>query len=311
MLKLTLAAIMLVTPMFLHAAQKKRPTRGPVVAAYLANLQEELNELDFQLRHQEISRRDYERARARLMLQQHYVDYLAAESGEDVVPEMQVLSEDEFGALMLGAQASRGELRVGEVLAESWKVVGIEQRGEKFIVLKREAQARARAAASGQLSRRVNPLDVIETVRIEEPEEKTAATNRAVIEAAPVKIKTSEAPPAVERHVEEVRPQVRALYLPRYTAKAREKGVEGKVILNVLFGRDGKVRDVAIESRLGYGLDENALAAAKQIIFEPARQAGRPVDVRAQVIFTFAQNNVIARIQPLPAAEKSSEGKGN
>ncbi|HYE74725.1 MAG TPA: hypothetical protein VEF04_15405, partial [Blastocatellia bacterium] len=64
MLKFTLAFIMLITPSFLHtahAAQKKKPSYGPVVSAYLANLEEELNELEFQIRHQEISRRDYER----------------------------------------------------------------------------------------------------------------------------------------------------------------------------------------------------------------------------------------------------------
>jgi hypothetical protein len=61
------------------------------------------------------------------------------------------------------------------------------------------------------------------------------------------------------------------------------------------------VKDLAFESRLGHGLDESALNAAKQIVFEPARVAGQAVDARAQIIFTFAQNNVIARIQPLAA----------
>jgi TonB family protein len=182
---------------------------------------------------------------------------------------------------------------------DNWKVVGVEQRGEKFFVLERTATARERGGVAKE-RRPVNPLDVIETVRVEEPVEKTATTNRAVVEAAPTTVKVDE-PPAPAAAVEAARPHIRALYLPRYTSKAREKGVEGKVILSALFSRDGKVKDLAFESRLGHGLDESALNAAKQIVFEPARVAGQAVDARAQIIFTFAQNNVIARIQPLAA----------
>lgn len=307
MLKFTLAAIMLIAPVLHHtarAAQQKKSARGPVVSAYLTNLQEEINELDFQLRHQEISRRDYERARARLLLQQRYVTRLAAESNADFVPELQVLTADEIGALMLGGTTERGELSVGATVGENWKVVAVEQRAEKFFVLERTAASDERKAAMPG-RKAINPLDVIETVRVEEPEEKPATSNRAVAEAVPAKAKPVEAKPAaVTPQVEAARPQIRALYLPRYTAKAREKNVEGQVVINALFGRDGKVRDLVLESKLGYGLDESAVAATKQIRFEPARLAGEAVDVRAQVIFTFAQNNIIARIQPLPNAAK-------
>lgn len=309
MLKFILALIMLITPLFLHTAQagqKKKTFHGPVISAYLANLEEELNELEFQIRHQEINRRDYERARARLLIQQRYVPRLAGERGEDIVPELQVLTSDELAALMLGAEGEVEQVRLGTVLADNWKIIGIEQRSDRYFVMERASLNKANNKSSNQLSKQINPLDVIETVRVEEPEEKNATTNRAVAEAAPVKMKREE-PPTVQPMIQEARPQIRSLYLPRYTTKAREKGIEGKVILNALFGRDGKVKDILFENKLGYGLDESALAAAKQIIFEPARVGGQPIDSRAQVIFTFVQNNVIARIQPLPATDK----KGN
>jgi TonB family protein len=291
-----------------RAAQHQKSARGPAVTAYLVNLEEEIKELDFQLRHQEISRRDYGRTRARLLLQFKYVERLVAESREDSVPEIQVLTGDEVSALLLGGAEVGGELRAGEMVNKHWRVVAVEQRGEKFFVLARPPSAKP-GGEVGRPRRHVNPLDVIETVRVEEPQENTATTNRAVVEAAPLKTTVNENAFAAPPEVDESRPRIRALYLPRYTAKAREKGVEGKIVLSALFGRDGKVKDIVVESKLGHGLDESALAAARQIVFDPARLAGQPVDARAQVIFTFVQNNVIARVQPLPLG--SSNQKGN
>jgi TonB family protein len=290
-----------------RAAQRQKPAYGPAVTAYLVNLEEEIKELDFQLRHQEISRRDYGRTRARLLLQFKYVERLVAESREDSVPELQVLTADEVSALLLGGAEVGGELRAGEMVNTHWKVIAVEQRGEKFFVLARTSSAKPGGEA-GRPRRRVNPLDVIETVRVEEPEERRATTNRAVAEAAPLETTVNEHAFAAPPEVDESRPRIRALYLPRYTAKAREKRVEGKVVLSALFGRDGKVKDLVFESKLGHGLDESALAAAKQIVFDPARLAGQPVDARAQVIFTFVQNNVIARVLPIPPANGNQKG---
>ena len=50
--------------------------------------------------------------------------------------------------------------------------------------------------------------------------------------------------------------------LPSYTAQARRNQVEGVVRMQVLFGRDGQVRQVLVQQGLGFGLDEEATRAA-------------------------------------------------
>src|SRR5262245_29004428 len=81
------------------AAQGKQDSYGPVVIAYLTGLDEELNELEYQLQRDEIARPDYERAKQRLTILRQFVERCAAENREDIVPEYQALAEDELATL--------------------------------------------------------------------------------------------------------------------------------------------------------------------------------------------------------------------
>ena len=74
---------------------------------------------------------------------------------------------------------------------------------------------------------------------------------------------------------------------PAYTAEAREKKIEGEVQLNVLFSSTGEVHVLRVVRGLGFGLDENARAAAGQIRFRPATHSGNPVDVTGIVHIVF------------------------
>ena len=74
---------------------------------------------------------------------------------------------------------------------------------------------------------------------------------------------------------------------PAYTNEARDKKVEGDVLLQVVFSAAGEVKVEKIVRGLGYGLDESAEAAARQIRFHPALQDGQPVDFPAVVHITF------------------------
>ena len=78
--------------------------------------------------------------------------------------------------------------------------------------------------------------------------------------------------------------------LPNYTDEARRLKIEGAVVLEVEFLAGGSVRVVRVVRGLGYGLDENATAAAQRIQFKPATAEGRPVDFRAtvQIVFRLA-----------------------
>lgn len=74
---------------------------------------------------------------------------------------------------------------------------------------------------------------------------------------------------------------------PDYTDKARIEKVEGEVLLRVLFSATGNVRVLDIVRSLGYGLDDNAVRATRQIKFRPAQRLGQPVDSTATVHIVF------------------------
>jgi TonB family protein len=72
-----------------------------------------------------------------------------------------------------------------------------------------------------------------------------------------------------------------------YTPEARSKNIEGDVVLKVIFTAAGGVQIVGVVRGLGFGLDEAAQAAAKQIQFQPATENGKPVDFPAVVRIAF------------------------
>jgi TonB family protein len=74
---------------------------------------------------------------------------------------------------------------------------------------------------------------------------------------------------------------------PQYTIEARQNNVSGTVVLRVVFGADGVVRNIRAVSGLPYGLTERAIAAARQIRFAPAQRDGRPVSQYIQLEYNF------------------------
>jgi TonB family protein len=74
---------------------------------------------------------------------------------------------------------------------------------------------------------------------------------------------------------------------PIYTAEARNKRVEGEVLLEVVFGASGSLHINRVVKELGYGLDDAAVAAAQHIQFRPARRDGQPYDCAALVHIKF------------------------
>jgi TonB family protein len=74
---------------------------------------------------------------------------------------------------------------------------------------------------------------------------------------------------------------------PIYTPEARNLGIQGEVLVEVVFEADGKVRVVRLVKGLGHGLDENALQAARQIQFRPASRDGIASDTTAVVHLLF------------------------
>jgi TonB family protein len=105
---------------------------------------------------------------------------------------------------------------------------------------------------------------------------------------------------SVETMSVSLRPTILYREKAQYTQEAKDNNVEGNVILRVVFGVDGQIRDIKVDQGLPFGLTENAITAAKKIRFEPAVKDGRPVSVRGALEFTFSLYK--DTIQPMTAS---------
>jgi TonB family protein len=74
---------------------------------------------------------------------------------------------------------------------------------------------------------------------------------------------------------------------PAYTDEARHLQIEGEVLVEVVFSASGEARVVRVLRGLGHGLDESAIAAARDIRFHPAQRGGAAVDSSAVVHIVF------------------------
>jgi len=98
------------------------------------------------------------------------------------------------------------------------------------------------------------------------------------------------APPAAKQTTVAARTEpIEIISKPRpvYTKEAKDKKIEGDVTVQVVFTASGQVQVQRVVRGLGYGLDEAAQDAARQIKFKPARQDGQPVDFAGIVHITF------------------------
>ena len=76
---------------------------------------------------------------------------------------------------------------------------------------------------------------------------------------------------------------------PRYTADAMRAKIQGTVELEAIVEPDGMIRNVRVTKSLDstFGLDREAMAAAKQWVFEPGMLNGRAVPVLVTLILEF------------------------
>src|SRR5215471_7115354 len=84
-------------------------------------------------------------------------------------------------------------------------------------------------------------------------------------------------------------PQVLYYTDPFYTRTARDNKIEGTVTIEGAFDVNGCMKAVRIIKTIGFGLDENALAAVRSWRFSPAkRNAEEPVEAHAQIDVDFS-----------------------
>lgn len=82
-------------------------------------------------------------------------------------------------------------------------------------------------------------------------------------------------------------PRIYKIPSPGYTLEALRYKVEGSVRVEVLFGSDGAIQHALVARGLGFGLDEEALKAARRIEFKPGEVGGQPVSMWMGVDLLF------------------------
>jgi len=84
-------------------------------------------------------------------------------------------------------------------------------------------------------------------------------------------------------------PQLVREVKPQYTQEAKDAHIEGTVLVETIVQKDGDVGEVKIARSLDptYGLDKEALKAAKQWKFKPGTKNGEPVAVRVTLEMSF------------------------
>lgn len=86
-----------------------------------------------------------------------------------------------------------------------------------------------------------------------------------------------------------VQPRVIRSVQPKYTSEAMRNKLQGTVEVEAVVGTDGRVMRARLKNSIDsrFGLDDNALEAAKNWVFEPATLNGQPVPVAVQLTLEF------------------------
>lgn len=87
------------------------------------------------------------------------------------------------------------------------------------------------------------------------------------------------------------RPLYRKNPPPKYPLRARKKGYEGNVIIEVLVDKRGNVMDLKVFKSSGYEiLDQSAMTAVKKWLFEPGTRDGKAAKMWVRVPIRFQLN---------------------
>ena len=110
---------------------------GPQVKSFLDLMRHEEDELEFQIKHNEIMRKEYARSKNRIAIHRHTVLNLVKETGQDYVPELHVVAAAEVDQLIEDGTAALKGIKQGDVIKQKWRYLGSANRGELFHIFER------------------------------------------------------------------------------------------------------------------------------------------------------------------------------
>lgn len=110
---------------------------GPEVRSFLDLMRHEEDELEFQIKNREISRREYLRSKTKIAIHRQAVLDLVKETGNDYVPELHVVAASELEQLIEdGTRAIKG-IKPGDGIGNKWRYLGSLRKGETFYIFER------------------------------------------------------------------------------------------------------------------------------------------------------------------------------
>lgn len=135
------------------------------------------------------------------------------------------------------------------------------------------------------------PKQIVESTT---PEEDNAAAEDTV-DIGPTTFNETELPPPPQEDsvysfaLVQQKPVLIKRVMPKYPELARKAGLEGKVIVEYIVGKDGHVESARVIKSDNEIFNQAALDAVKQYVFKPAMQNDRPVKVRViqPIVFTL------------------------
>ena len=110
---------------------------GPEVRSFLDLMRHEEDELEFQIRRNEISRREYLRSKAEISIHRQTVLDLVKETGQDYVPELHVVAASEVDQLIEDGTSAIKGIKRGGIIAKKWRYLGSVHRVETFYIFER------------------------------------------------------------------------------------------------------------------------------------------------------------------------------
>jgi hypothetical protein len=110
---------------------------GPEVKSFLELMRHEEDELEYQIAHNEISRPHYLRARSRIAIHRQAVLDIVKQTGEDVVPELHVVTAEEMAELIEGGTRALRGVKRGQLVNSKWRYIGNATRGQIFYIFER------------------------------------------------------------------------------------------------------------------------------------------------------------------------------
>jgi len=89
---------------------------------------------------------------------------------------------------------------------------------------------------------------------------------------------------------------------------AQDAGVAGMSLYHAVIEADGRPGEIAVARPIGFGLDENAVAAIRKASFQPAIKDGKPVPVMLDLVVQFRIYSKRTNVPSKPEDKKKPQG---